>query len=71
MREWTRNELRDTIEDVLGEHAIQRQGIFEPALYRELVGPHLRGEIDATDQVWTLMMFQLWWRDFSKPTAVA
>ncbi|OAI46831.1 hypothetical protein AYO44_10665 [Planctomycetaceae bacterium SCGC AG-212-F19] len=59
---WTRGPLRDMIGDLLGPAALRRQGWFNSSLWDKVVKPHLAGAADWTQQVWTLLMFQLWER---------
>ena len=57
---WTRRELRPLIEDLLSRGYLRQQGIFSDKIYEEIVKPHLSGKRDYTQQVWTLLMFQMW-----------
>lgn len=61
---WTRGKLRSLIEEMLSPGYLLKQGIFSPALFYRLIRPHLRGYIEATPQVWTLLMFQLWYKKY-------
>jgi asparagine synthase (glutamine-hydrolysing) len=60
LKTWTRTKLAPRIREVLSENALKKQGLFQPRLWREVVEPHLKGERDRTQQVWTLFMFQSW-----------
>jgi asparagine synthase (glutamine-hydrolysing) len=66
LKEWTRGEMRDLIEACLSPAYLAQQGIFSKKLYQQLVIPHMRGQENFTDFVWTLLMFQLWYRAFVK-----
>ena len=57
---WLRGKLRPLAEQLLSPERLQRQGIFHPHIYANIVRPHLERGADYTDQVWTLLMFQLW-----------
>jgi len=59
--DWLRGGLRGLVETLLGRDRLQRQGIFKPSLYDEVVRPFFSGG-DATRpvQIWALLMFQLW-----------
>lgn len=61
---WTRGELADDIRASLCPSALHTQGLFSPALWSEVVQPHLAGAADHTQQVWTVYMFQRWFREF-------
>ena len=60
LMEWTRKELRPVIESVLSPAALSQQGLLSPQAWVQVVQPHLTGQRDFTQQVWTLLMFQLW-----------
>ncbi|MDM8553375.1 asparagine synthase (glutamine-hydrolyzing) [Desulfococcaceae bacterium HSG7] len=66
LKEWTRKEFRDLIEEYLSPSYLTKQGIFSERLYKHIVLPHLRGTQNHTDFVWTLLMFQLWYNSFAK-----
>ncbi len=68
LRQWTRGRLRTQILDLLGTRHLRRQGIFNPENVSEAVQAHLDGLRDATQLVWTMFMFQLWWSGFTNPT---
>jgi asparagine synthase (glutamine-hydrolysing) len=59
--DWLRGELRSLVETLLGRERLQRQGIFKPSVYDEVVLPFFSGRTaNRPAQVWTLLMFQLW-----------
>jgi asparagine synthase (glutamine-hydrolysing) len=64
MRKWTRDELRPTLSELLGASFLRDQGLFDPLGVSTILGQHLDGGRDATDLIWTLMMFQFWWKSF-------
>jgi asparagine synthase (glutamine-hydrolysing) len=57
---WLRGPLHDMVGDLLGPAALRQQGVFAPQLWDRIIAPHLAGRMEATQQVWTLLMFQLW-----------
>jgi asparagine synthase (glutamine-hydrolysing) len=59
---WTRKELKDQISEVLSPQMLKEQGFFKPKVWHKIVQPHLKGKRDYTQQVWTLYMFQLWYK---------
>jgi len=66
---WIRGPLRPLFEELLGETALRRTGLFEPAHVRGLLDRHLAGA-DLRKPLWTLAMFQLWqgrWGPSSAP----
>jgi asparagine synthase (glutamine-hydrolysing) len=58
---WLRGKLRAQVEELLGEPYLRRQGIFNEHITARLVRPHLDGRADFGWQVWTLLMFQMWY----------
>jgi len=66
---WLRNELRPLLEDVLAEPYLKSQGIFDPAVVRRMAHDHFRRSEDHTDQLWGLVVFQLWQRSYGLSTA--
>jgi asparagine synthase (glutamine-hydrolysing) len=62
--EWIKNELKELIDDLLGDEFIKKQGIFNTGIHDQYVRPHLMGECDNTQKIWTLVMFQLWYKNY-------
>jgi asparagine synthase (glutamine-hydrolysing) len=58
---WLRGKLRPQVEKLLGKPFLRSQGIFDERITDRLVEPHLAGRVDASWQIWTLLMFQLWY----------
>lgn len=57
---WLRGELRPLAERLLSDEHLAAQGIFRPGLAERYLAPHVAGRIDASEQLWPLLMFQLW-----------
>ena len=62
--DWIKNELKELVDDLLSDEYIINQGIFNSGLYDQYVKPHLMGECDNTQKIWTLVMFQLWYKNY-------
>ena len=61
---WFRNSLQPLLrETVLSQSALKR-GLFKPAAVKQLVELHTRGERDFSQQLWTLLMLELWFQRF-------
>lgn len=60
--QWLRGRMRPLMEDLLGEDALKAQGIFNPQAIRSLMDEHVSGKADLRKPLWTLLVFQLWWR---------
>ncbi|WP_108063733.1 asparagine synthase (glutamine-hydrolyzing) [Poseidonibacter lekithochrous] len=62
--EWIKTILKDKVEYFLGEEYLIKQNIFNKNIYKEYVIPHMKGNKDNHWQIWTLLMFQLWYEQF-------
>lgn len=60
--QWLRGRLRPLMEDLLSPAALKAQGIFQPQAVRALMDRHLSDKEDLRKPLWTLLVFQLWWR---------
>jgi asparagine synthase (glutamine-hydrolysing) len=61
---WFRSELKGFLSDtILSDKALGR-GYFNPAVVRQLVDLHSSGRRDHAPQLWTLLMLELWHREF-------
>jgi asparagine synthase (glutamine-hydrolysing) len=63
---WFKKELKSIIEDeLLSENFIEEQNIFNYdeifQLKKQLFSPNPN---DATAQIWALLVFQYWWKNF-------
>lgn len=63
---WLRQELKPLVRELLSLEALKHQGIFEPAEVSRLIGEHDRRVHDHRKALWTLLMFQVWWRQWMK-----
>ena len=61
---WIRNELKDLIMTVLLEPRTLQRGYFNPAAVRRLLDEHFRGRRDHSHEIWRLLIFELWHRNF-------
>jgi len=61
---WLRADLRELLKDaILSEQAMGR-GYFKPAMVRLVYEEHQSGKRDWGHQLWTLLMLELWHREF-------
>ena len=60
---WMRDDLAPLSRDVLLDQTARERGIFDPASIETLLLQHQRGE-PRGDQIWALMMLELWYRAF-------
>ena len=64
--QWTRHELRAMVGDLLGPRQLHKQGLLSRRAWNKIVSPHLKGTRDFTQQVWTMLMFQIWHAQLSQ-----
>lgn len=58
---WLRNELRPLLTDLLSPDRLKRQGLFNPLFVQELIKEHLDNRADRRKELWTLLVFQMWY----------
>ncbi len=59
---WLRGRMRPLMEDLLGRDSLAADGWFNADEVRRLMDDHISGRRDLRVPLWTLMVFQLWWR---------
>lgn len=64
---WFRNELKSGLHDILTSPRALQRGYFNPASVRHLLDEHARGERDRSGELWLLLIFELWHRNFLEP----
>jgi asparagine synthase (glutamine-hydrolysing) len=61
---WWKRELKQDLLGILFEPRSVQRGYFDPAALRQLVSEHLAGRRDHSAQIWLLLIFELWHRNF-------
>ncbi len=61
---WLRKDLRDFAHDVLLDARSRQRGIVRPASVEALLQRHLTGDRDYSSQLWSLICFELWCRNW-------
>jgi asparagine synthase (glutamine-hydrolysing) len=61
---WLRTDLRPLMADLLAPEQIAARGLFEPRAVEELVREHQGRARNHADRLWTLMMLELWVRQY-------
>lgn len=61
---WLRNELFELADDVLGKKESGLAQCFDMSKVRELWLNHQRGKDQHTQELWTMIAFELWWRTY-------
>lgn len=62
--DWFRGELRDHAREVLLDPATAQRGYFQTDRVEALLDRHASGVADHAQGIWTLLMFELWHREF-------
>ena len=60
---WLRNDLREVVRDTLLDRTARERGMLEPVAVEKLVAS-LDTSNPETYQVWSLLMLELWFREF-------
>jgi asparagine synthase (glutamine-hydrolysing) len=68
---WWRNQLKDSMLAILLEPRTLERGYFNRKAVRQLVEEHLRGRRNRPTDIWLLLMFELWHRNFLSATGQA
>jgi asparagine synthase (glutamine-hydrolysing) len=63
LRRWMKDDLGAMTRDVLLDRRARQRGLFEPREVERLIGAMDR-EHHAPDRVWTLLVLELWFREF-------
>jgi asparagine synthase (glutamine-hydrolysing) len=62
--EWLRRDLRPTLDELLAPERVRARGLFDPYAVEALKREHLSGARTHADRLWTLMMLELWTREY-------
>lgn len=65
LSQWLRNELRPLCDDLLSEASLQQHGLFNYAYVARLRSDHYLRKQNNRKLLWTLMVFQQWYRHYS------
>lgn len=58
---WFRNELKESISNLLNESFIKEQGIFNYEYIQKLLKDHIEGKENHKGKLWNLYVFQKWY----------
>src|SRR5437867_4323417 len=61
---WLRRDLRPLLDDLLAPDRVRARGLFEVRVVEALKAEHHRGARGHADRLWTLMMAELWMREY-------
>lgn len=63
---WVKTDLKEMVNDYLGEQNINRQGLFDPKEVQRIVDAHWNGKRNHSHNIWNLLMFSLWHERYMK-----
>lgn len=58
---WMKTDLKPLFCEYLSAERLRRQEIFDPLQVNEMLSAHLSGKVRRTNQLWGLLVFQLWY----------
>jgi asparagine synthase (glutamine-hydrolysing) len=61
---WLRTDLRHLVDDALAPERVRARGLWRPESVSRIVTEHLSGARTHGDRIWTLVMLELWMREY-------
>lgn len=61
---WLKHELRDLVMTILLDSRTLQRGYFEAPAVRQILDEHFRGRRNHSGQIWRLLIFELWHRNY-------
>lgn len=61
---WLKGEFKPLVDQFLEPRYIKRQGVLQWSYVERLIDEHNQQRFDRRKELWTLLMFQLWWDKF-------
>jgi asparagine synthase (glutamine-hydrolysing) len=61
---WLRKELKPLLMEALSHERLRARGWFDPKTVASLVDEHLGGRRDLSQELWALLVFELWQQQF-------
>jgi asparagine synthase (glutamine-hydrolysing) len=65
LAEWLRNDLREWMCDLVNRNAIEAHGLFSWAPIERAMKEHLSGRSNQAYRLWSVLMFQAWYRRYT------
>jgi len=62
--EWLKNRLNPLMHDLLAPERLKNHGLFDEKYVQKLIKEHETGAASHHKQLWTLLVFQLWFNNF-------
>jgi len=64
INEWLVGQLKDYVRATLAPEKIRAQGLFRPSAVADMLDAHFSGRHHHGNQIWNLLMLQLWWKAY-------
>jgi asparagine synthase (glutamine-hydrolysing) len=64
INEWLVGQLKSYVRSALAPEKIKAQGLFRPEAVRYMLDAHFSGRHHYGNQIWNLLMLQLWWERY-------
>ena len=64
--QWLKGRLNPLLHEALAPARLKDQGIFDPGYVQRLISEHESGKASHHKELWTLLVFQLWFDNFLK-----
>jgi asparagine synthase (glutamine-hydrolysing) len=64
IEKWFRHDYKHVVEDILYDERTRKRGIFNYKMVEKIIKCHQSGHKNYSDQIWTLINFELWQRIF-------
>lgn len=64
INEWLIGSLKEYVQVTLASERLARHGLFRPDAIRQMLDAHYSGATNRGNQIWNLLMLQLWWERY-------
>jgi asparagine synthase (glutamine-hydrolysing) len=64
LNRWLRDDLRGLVDTLLAPEQVRARGLFRPEAVAQLRSEHAAGARTHGDRLWTLLMLELWMREY-------
>ena len=64
--DWIRGPLSEWAADLLSEQSLAAHGLFDGGVIRRMFAEHQRGRRDSQYPLWTILMFQAWYKRWAE-----
>ena len=62
LKEWLQNDLFEWVSNTLSEKNLRKSGFFNTKYVQTIIKEHKNNDIDHSAKLWTLLMFQDWYK---------